>query len=79
MEELALSARALTESYEHWKQSRQARINGYIDFVTKQKELKIVRAVNWFQVLVIIFTIVLTLCSSEVVEFVHDLTISVVE
>jgi hypothetical protein len=77
MEELALSAKALTESYEHWKQSRQDIINRYIDFVTKQKELKIVAAVNCFQILVIIFTIVLTVLSSEIIDFAHNLTISV--
>ena len=73
--EIEKSATSLKESLTQWAKGRQEMRKEYITYVTAVEQTRLARQLNWFQILVIIFAIVLALGSTRIIEFARELTV----
>ena len=71
--EIESSASSLIESYSNWREGKRERRRDFVAFVKAQRELESAESLNRFQILVIVFTIVLTLTSSYIIDFTKEL------
>ena len=73
LDEMETSVRSLDETMALWRQSRQTKQESYISYKTALEQTREARLLNIFQVLMIIFTIVLTINSNELMDFFKNL------
>ena len=82
--EMESSASSLIESFQNWRQNKMDVRKDYASFLIGQKQheyamqigekqLQATKELNRFQILVIVFTIVLTLTANELIEFFKQL------
>ena len=68
LSEMESSASSLIETLRDWGRSKRESRKEYISYLTTVEQTRSAKALNWFQILVILFTIVLTLASAELVN-----------
>lgn len=68
LNEMESSASSLIETLKEWGRSKREERKEYISYLTSFQQLRLAKVLNWFQILVIVFTVVLTLASGKLVD-----------
>jgi hypothetical protein len=68
LNELESSASSLIETLRDWGRSKKEARKDYVAYLTALEQIRLAKVLNWFQILVIIFAIVLTLSSNALID-----------
>ena len=71
--EIEKSAASLKESLTQWAKDRREMRKEYVVYMTAVEQTRLARRLNWFQILVIIFAVVLALGSAGIIRLAREL------